>query len=233
MTVSSTRSHERSGRSAALRAGGWYYLVVIGTVGIFSALPFWHAVSRLHQARTRRQALIYSAAGVLIVLLSALIPQDAQGDTEPGNAWSGLYAMTAIAVMVAACVQLRPVRREVFGLRRPVPSSGDPVVARVLAARAQREEARALWDRDRAMGRELGIGRPDLGRGYDDGGLVDVNTAPAYVIASVIEISPDDAARIVEGREIRGGAYFGVGDVLMEVQLPVHAQDRLRERAVL
>ena len=65
----------------------------------------------------------------------------------------------------------------------PAPPAADPAVAAVLAARARRDEARRIVSRDPAMARELGIGRPDLRRAYDDGGLVDLNNAPAQAIA--------------------------------------------------
>lgn len=51
-----------------------------------------------------------------------------------------------------------------------------------MQARARRDQARSLRANDPAVARELGIGLDlglDLGRGYDDGGPVDLNTAPA------------------------------------------------------
>jgi DNA uptake protein ComE-like DNA-binding protein len=80
--------------------------------------------------------------------------------------------------------------------------------------------------------RELGAGRPDLGRGYDDGGLIDLNTAPAALIAEVCGIDLTHAEKIVAGREARGGTFFNIGEVLVEVPLPPHVQDQLRERGI-
>ena len=82
------------------------------------------------------------------------------------------------------------------------------------------------------MGRELGIGRPDLGRGYDDGGLVDVNSAPADVVAGICGIERVHADAIVAGRAARGGGYFNLGELLIDVRLPQDVQDQLRERAI-
>ena len=50
---------------------------------------------------------------------------------------------------------------------------------------------------DPALARSLGIGRPDLARGYDDGGLVDLNTASAPVIAQVCGLDAALAEAIV------------------------------------
>ena len=86
--------------------------------------------------------------------------------------------------------------------------------------------------RDPALRQDLGIGRPDLGRDYDDGGLIDVNTAPAAVIAGVCGIDVPYADAIVAGRTARGGSYYNLGELLVEVPLPPHVQEQLRERAV-
>ena len=47
-----------------------------------------------------------------------------------------------------------------------------------------RREARRLQQDNPVLAQELKIGRPDLPRGYDDGGLVDVNHVPAAILAS-------------------------------------------------
>ena len=44
--------------------------------------------------------------------------------------------------------------------------------------------ARRLQQDNPVLAQELKIGRPDLPRGYDDGGLVDVNHVPAAILAS-------------------------------------------------
>jgi hypothetical protein len=233
-----SNTHDRStagrGMLKRLRAGGWYFVVVIFSVGILASVPFWHANSRLEHRNLRRLAVAYTVAGALVLALAASVPRNAAGDAVggAGHLLEGAYVLVGLAVLIAACVQLRPLRREVFGLRSRVPASTDPAVSRVLAIRARREEARRLWDRDPAMGRELGIGRPDLQRGYDDGGLVDVNTAPAEVIASLGGLPLADAAQVVTAREARNGAYFNAGELFLDVDLPEPVQEQLRERAV-
>jgi len=85
---------------------------------------------------------------------------------------------------------------------------------------------------DPAAARELGIGRPDLGRGYDDGGLVDLNTASAGVITSVCGVDALLADAIVAARTRRGGLFYGLGEVLIDVAVPSAVEGELRERAV-
>ena len=212
-------------------AGGWYYVLTIASVGFLAAVPFWHAASRLGWREVRTRALIYTAAVAYLAALTALTPRKADG-TSDNEALSGLFAFSALVVVVAACIQLRPLRRAVYGGGGVVPVHADPMVARALGARARRQETRQLLAREPRLQRDLGIGRPDLGRGYDDGGLIDVNTAPAAVLARVADLDPADAEAIVAARATRGGTWFNVGELLIDVPLPPSAQEQLRERAV-
>ncbi|WP_409330807.1 ComEA family DNA-binding protein [Trujillonella humicola] len=213
--------------------GGWYYVVAVGTVGLFAAAPFWHAWHRLRRPPVLRSAVLYTALGAALVALTSLIPRDASGEPVGSGAAAvnGVLAVSAVAVVVAACLQLRPLRREVYGRPGELPSHSDRVLAGALAARARREEARELAGRDPALARDLGIGRPDLGRGYDDGGLVDVNTAPAAVIEQVCTIDRSHAAAIVAARE-RRGSFYNVGELLVDVDLPPHVAAHLQERGI-
>lgn len=70
--------------------------------------------------------------------------------------------------------------------------------------RRAREFARmyALTDPDAA--RWAGVGRPDLPRLYDDGGLVDVNHVPGHQLSALPGIDPGTAHRIVVDRAERG-----------------------------
>jgi hypothetical protein len=51
--------------------------------------------------------------------------------------------------------------------------------------------------RDVELARELGIGRPDLPRQMDDGGLIDLNHVPVSVMAGLLGLSEADAAKVV------------------------------------
>jgi DNA uptake protein ComE-like DNA-binding protein len=59
-----------------------------------------------------------------------------------------------------------------------------------------------------------------------------VNTAPAEVIARVADIDRADAEAVVAARSARGGTWFNIGELLVDVPLPPYAQEQLRERAV-
>lgn len=214
-----------------LRNGGWYFAVPIFSAGFLAAIPFWHAANRLGRRDVRSLAWAYTLAGVYLVVLMALTPQRADG-TSANETLSTIGGLSAVFLVIAGCVQLRSLRREVYSGGGAAPVHRNPAVARALEARARREESRRLIARDPALRRDLGIGRPDLGRDYDDGGLIDVNTAPAAVIAQVCGIDLRDAEAIVAGRAARGGTYFNLGELLIEVPLPPHVQEQLRERAL-
>jgi hypothetical protein len=83
------------------------------------------------------------------------------------------------------------------------------------------------------MARELGIGRPDLHRGYDDGGLVDINAVSAESLSQLCGIAPNRAGEIVTARQARGGTYFSIGKVLMDVALPPGEQEALQEHGIV
>lgn len=81
----------------------------------------------------------------------------------------------------------------------------DPAVAAAQWRLRRREEARRIVADNPALAAELRIGRPDLPRQYDDGGLVDVNHVPAAVLATELELPMETAAAIVRQRDRIGG----------------------------
>jgi hypothetical protein len=217
------------------KAGGWYLGVPILSAGVFAAVPFWHAHSRLNRPELRSLAVAYSVAGIAIMALAGITPKDAQGDPVGtlGGILQTIVVVAALIVMVTACVKLASVRREIFSRPGWGTLTADPLVDQVKQARARRETARALQADDPAMARELGIGRPDLGRGYDDGGLVDINSASASVIGLVCGLDASLAQEIVDARTRRGGVFYSLGEVLIDVAVPPSAEAELRDRVVL
>jgi competence ComEA-like helix-hairpin-helix protein len=94
------------------------------------------------------------------------------------------------------------------------------------------QQVRQLAASDPVLAQDLGVGRPDLGREYDDGGLVDINSAQAKDIATRCGIDLAQAEAIVELRDERGG-FANVDEMLVLVDLPVSAWDRIRDRAII
>lgn len=145
---------------------------------------------------------------------------------------------TILATIGMACVQLAPLRREVYtGAPASVscvspPADTDPTIAAALAARARREEARQLANRDPLLARDLRIGRPDLPRTYDDGGLVDLNSAPPATIADICDLDTNTAEAIVAARTQRGG-LLATDDIFTMAEIPLGAWNMIRDRGLV
>ncbi|MFE3501707.1 DUF4236 domain-containing protein [Kitasatospora sp. NPDC059160] len=221
------------------RPGFWYFLVVLLSAGMFSAVPFAHAAARLQRKDLLVRAGCYAGAAVVFGVLSSLTPKDPKGNAvgAVGNVLSGITVLFAIAVIVTACYQLVPLRREVFGPaagadRPPHPAAADPVVAARLAARARRDEARSLAQNDPVLARDLHIGRPDLSREYDDGGLIDLNHAPAGAIAAACSIEPALAESIVAARR-ELGSFSSLDEVFVFARIEDGTAALIREYAIL
>ncbi|MEU5690237.1 hypothetical protein [Actinosynnema sp. NPDC020468] len=214
--------------------GLWYFVVVVLSMGIFTAVPFAHAAIRSRKPALWRWFAVYGAVTVAAFVI--LPTRDAPSDLR-----SGIGSLTLITMMIVACFHLARVRREVYGLPEPygapaqpaAPWSNDPAVAAALALRARREEARALVERDPVLARDLRIGRPDLPRQYDDGGLVDVNAAPGPVIAQYCGVDMQTAKQIETARDRHLSPFVSVDEMLVFAEVDINAWDRIRERGVV
>jgi DNA uptake protein ComE-like DNA-binding protein len=148
----------------------------------------------------------------------------------------------AVGLLIVASVHSVVLRQQVWpptAALQPAPTAlptagkwTAPAVAAVLAARARREDARRLAASDPQMARELRIGRPDLPRTYDDGGLVDLNSATPQVIAHTCGIELAMAARIADAR-VAGLTFITVEDVFSFTDIPYPLWDRIRDRALV
>ncbi|MFC4945334.1 hypothetical protein [Pseudonocardia sp. GCM10023141] len=212
----------RSGFTRWLVNGGWYLPVVVASLGLLSFVPFLDAAYRTRRPIRWVWAGVYGAADVALVVLA--------GNQVP----LGVFAVLPLFVGAVHSVVLH--RSLYAGSLGPVPRhpkpAPDPAVAAVLAARTRREDARALAAADPRMARELHIGRPDLSRTYDDGGLVDLNSAPAEVIAQACDIDLDAATLIAETRAA-GLTFATVDDVFAFADIPFELWDRIRDRGVV
>lgn len=219
--------------------GTWYFVLVIVSAGVFAAVPFAHAAHRLRRPSLWWWTALYAAATVALMII--MPPSQDQPAASTTDIRSTIGGLVAIAIMVAACIQLSGIRRDVYGLPHPIqapsqppqPWATDPAVAAALMWRARREEARALVARDPALARDLRIGRPDLPRQYDDGGLVDINTAPPSVIAHYCGIDDRAARQIERARSQRSIPFQSVDELLVFAELDVSLWDLIRERAVV
>lgn len=95
---------------------------------------------------------------------------------------------------------------------------------------ARRSEARDLLTSNPALAAELRIGRPDLDRHYDDGGLVDINHVPAQVIARELGI-PSLVAEEIVAQRTRVGGFHSADDLVVYCgSVTLHQMELVRDR---
>lgn len=210
--------------------GRWYYVVTLCSAGLLAWLPFVHAGRHLDRPAVTKLAWRYAAAALVIGILIAVSPRNARGAIDSNNAFATIGSLVALAVIAIGCVQQAPLRREVYG-GAPSPTTLDPAMAQALEARERRAKARQVAVTDPLLARDLRIGRPDLLHDYDDGGLVDLNSAPATVIAEVCGLDQPTAEGIEAARP--PGGFMAVDDVFSFTDIPVAAWDAIRDRAVV
>ncbi|MCO5986688.1 helix-hairpin-helix domain-containing protein [Actinoallomurus spadix] len=105
----------------------------------------------------------------------------------------------------------RPVAPAPMGPPMPLPPGpplhnlNDQAVAAANQRRNLRQKAREQAAADIVLARELRIGRPDLPRHYDDGGLIDVNHVPPQALTLFSGVTPELAGHIARVRDHVGG----------------------------
>jgi predicted lipid-binding transport protein (Tim44 family) len=187
-----------------------------------------------------RPVLLSLAAGLgvgslLVFLLDGLAPTDSSGAST--GVFSALSTVLTIALLAAGVLLALRWRGPLFP---PVVSSRiamlnanlvPPPVAQAQARRALRQQYRALAERDPALAREIGVGRPHLARELDDGGLLDLNSVPAPTLMAVAELTQEQADEVIALRTQRHGLAT-VDELVVYGTLPPTVVDRLREYAV-
>jgi hypothetical protein len=185
------------------------------SIGLLAPVPILHAAFKLRTWTLWATAALYTVAEILAF---ASIPE-AESAEMPD--WAGGII---VGLMIVPTVQAFAVRRRVF-----YPRQQDPAIAAALYGRQRRAEARELAARDPSLARELRIGRPDLPRQYDDGGLVDVNSAPIPVLVRWLGLSEADAAQIAHARH-RIGGFSSAEEVIAFTELSPSVLDAVRDR---
>jgi DNA uptake protein ComE-like DNA-binding protein len=182
----------------------WALLPAV-SLGLLNIVPALHAAFRLRRRSLWATAITY---GLLTLVATTLMSSDPNSGTA-GHAGTrgGVGVALLLGGAVVATVHAFMLRVQVFpsvaAMRTPL--RDDPAVAAAVAAAQRRQHAHALADRDPALARELRIGRPDLHRKFDDGGLVDVNHVPAPVLTNHLGLSAQQADAVVQARDQLGG----------------------------
>ena len=204
------RTRPRHQANSPRRRLPWWFLLPLLTYGMatFAVVGYagWRLRNRWHLA---------AAAGYFVLFISIFVsfqPTDptTSGVVEMGAASSVLLLVNwLLGSAHAVWLELQ--------IKRPAVEPVSPIDPAVLAAQqrlARRSEARALFTSDPALATELRIGRPDLARQYDDGGLIDINSVPAEVITGELGIPLPVAEEIVAQR-MRVGGFYSADDLIV------------------
>ncbi|QFG25755.1 helix-hairpin-helix domain-containing protein [Actinomadura sp. WMMB 499] len=189
------------------------------------ATPFTFAVAALW--RRNLHLLVSSAAYIgVFALMLYLLP--GLGDDDGTQRTVGLL-MFVLAII--GCGHAFVIRRRVFDPHGLSGVDNEAVVERVKRRRLLREKARELAATDPGLAKELRIGRPDLPRQYNDGGLVDVNHAPATALELLPGITPELAEKIERVRAETGG-FMSAEELSAVAGLPPDLTGDLVDHAV-
>jgi hypothetical protein len=205
-----------SSRGRTALSVGWA-LVPMFTLGMATPLIFIHAAVRL-----RRIWLWIAAAAYLILFVTAF----ATAESSEGSAGDIVFGAGLALSWLGGTAHAFAIRSRVFAPREHF-QHAVAVVERRKEIRGQARDAA----RDPATAWELRIGRPDLPRVYDDGGLIDVNHVPPQALASLPGMTPDLVTRIVRAREQSGG-FVSVEELSLLAQLPPYLTPRLDEYTI-
>jgi hypothetical protein len=222
---SQPRPSATQGPTPAPKAGWIMIALPVFTCGLASFVPpLWAASKRKYDRAFRKR--MFTLAGVLasLMLIGFVMigssPTDQSG--TPTGAVSDIGAGLILLVMTGGVIVAILYRN---------PTDEIPGAAEELSRRQLRVRYRNLVESDRSLAASMMVGRPDVPRDYDDGGLLDLNNLSAQALKSHGPLQGREADQIVEVRN-HLGRFSDINEVLAYVDLPEGQVSRLRELAV-
>lgn len=209
-------------------------LTPLATFGMASAIIFPHAASRLRTKFSVIAAVFWVAAVVGWISLAGTY-----GSPMPQPQYS-IFGLLFTLTILGGSGHAFLIRKQVFNLHthrihpRPAPLILPPEdsAAQLEQRQQQRDDARVLAAGDPMWAKNLGIGRPDLGGEYHDGGLIDVNRVPADILTRMSGIGDTEARRIIERRD-HYGPFTSVNELLYEIEILPDHFDQIREFSII
>jgi hypothetical protein len=183
----------------------WWFLVPLFSCGMGSFIMVLLGGIRLRSRTHIAAAVGYFVLAVYFFVGVQYVPSS--GGSLPDAAIIPAFLIIWLGGLAHVLVLQMLVRRaapEVSLAPRTAPAA-DPAIVAAQWRLQRREEARRILATDPALAAELRIGRPDLPRQYDDGGLVDVNHVPAAVLAKELDLPMETAAALARQRDRVGG----------------------------
>ncbi|MGE4429085.1 MAG: ComEA family DNA-binding protein [Solirubrobacteraceae bacterium] len=186
--------------------GAW----VPAAAGLRARRPPWVALG-----------VVASVVGITGLMLGSNLEDDSIGE--------GISYVASILAWIAGIV-FAATQRATYAARVAVLRTHRAQDVAVDLRLEERDRARRLVARDPRRAIELGIGRPDV-PGARHGGLIDVNRAPASVIATLPGADEELAARIAAQR-VDTGPFTSLDELAFLLDLPPHVVDGLRVQAI-
>jgi hypothetical protein len=221
-----------------------FALVPFITLGFGSGLAFAFAAVFLRSASRRWNIALWASAALYTAALGLFFAtvDDAPGDSLTLPASIALIVMLVVAGTEAVAVSpwiLRQMRgshgepdpaRVIADISRTERNEleHDPAIRAAIEQRERRKLAREILANDRALAKTLCIGRPDLRRDFDDGGLIDVNHVPYTVLAALPGINVEMAHCIVGARESLEGLR-SPADLVVDADVPSEVVDAVKD----
>ncbi len=218
-------------RGPGLRAL-WWFLVPLTSVGYLTFLIVFYAGLVLRSRATLIAASAYLALDIGFVV-----------DASAAQVNGVTVAAYTLVSWVGGTVHAAYLTSRYRDRKRPTAEQepwiplepGNRFDGAVVAAQmtiARRRDARRIVEEDLPLAAELRIGRPDLHRSYDDGGLIDVNHVPVEHLISELEMHPATAAEVITMRSVRSG-FTSAEDMLIACDsLNPARMDMLHDRLI-
>lgn len=206
-----------------------WILIPVLTFGLAAPVPAAHAALKLRRRGTTAAAMFVTSLTVTSYVLVSLHPRN-------HSSLSVTTGMFLIGSAMAGAIIAAAYRQEVF----PSPAQNPhllPPLARdqsVIAAKSRtrrRLEAAQLAKREPSLAADLGIGRPDAHKDFDDGGLIDINHVSTATLISALSLAPELAEKVAKVRD-RLGRFDGPDDLVTFGCLPEELVDSLRDRLI-
>jgi hypothetical protein len=206
----------------------WWALVPVWSIGFLSFVPFLaYAVIQRRKKDWAVFAAYLAATVAMIVSLGAV-----NSSSGASAAVGGFIVALAGCAAVHAAVLFRP-SREVSPLGPAAAALGPRQRNQQALAAARdrierRKDARHLLQTDPDLAREMRIGRPDMPREYDDGGLVDVNHVPGTVLATQLGLTQGEVTDVLGARD-KLGKFASADELCAYTGLSPDRVDELRD----
>ena len=202
-----------SERSRAEDRANWVWLSLI-PFGLGAWAPAYAGL----RANSRRWFML-GAAWSLITLAGWIV-----AIANHGGAAGGLLIILGWAGAVASSFAIRA------SYKQRVSSPFETAALSAQERLTERDRARRLARERPGLAKEIGVGRPDLPNAQD-AGLIDINNAPAAVLATLPAMDDALATRIVEARAGTPG-FSSIEDLGLALDLDGNLVETLRDHVV-